>query len=69
MRPIKRRKKDKISVHYNTRRVGAFHKTITVYSNASNGVIRLQIKGKVLPAEDKALTAPTKKKLLLNTHK
>ena len=68
MGPIKRRRKDKISVHYNTRKVGAFHKTITVYSNASNGVVRLQIKGKVLPAQKKALTAPVKKKSLLNTH-
>ncbi len=51
--PIKKRKKDKISVHYNTKKVGAFNKTITVYSNASNAVERVQIKGKVLPNKKK----------------
>jgi hypothetical protein len=69
MGPIKRRKKDKISVHYNTRKVGPFHKTISVYSNAVNGLVKLEIKGKVLPEEAKANTPPVKKKSLLNTNK
>ncbi len=48
MSPIKKNRKDKILVHYDTKRVGAFHKTISVYSNASNSLVRIQIKGKVL---------------------
>ncbi len=55
MRPIKRNKKDKILVHYDTRKVGSFHKTITVYSNASNSLVRIQIKGKVLPKENNSI--------------
>ena len=49
MGAIKRRKTEKIKVSYNTKRIGKFHKTITVYSNASNPVVKLQIKGNVLP--------------------
>ncbi len=37
-----------IVVKYNTHRVGPFRKTITVYSNASNSVVILKIKGKVV---------------------
>lgn len=40
-----------IRVIYDTHRVGAFTKTLIVYSNASNSPIRLFIKGKVLPYE------------------
>ena len=36
-----------INVTYNTTRVGAFTKQITVYSNAKNGTIYLTIKGEV----------------------
>ncbi len=52
MSPIKRRRKDKILVHYDTKRIGLFHKTIIVYSNASNSLVELQIKGKVLPKKE-----------------
>ena len=46
--PIMPGKSDKIVVRYNTHRVGPFRKTITVYSNATNGVVILKIKGKVV---------------------
>jgi hypothetical protein len=40
-----------IRVIYDTHRVGAFSKTLIVYSNAANSPIRLFIKGRVLPLE------------------
>lgn len=40
-----------IGVKYATDRVGAFSKTVTVTSNASEASIVLKIKGKVLPGE------------------
>ncbi len=46
--PIMPGKSDKIVVKYNTHRAGPFRKTITVYSNASNNVVILKIKGKVV---------------------
>jgi hypothetical protein len=49
--PIKKGEKSSIQVGYNTRIVGSFTKTITVYSNASNSVVTLTIKGNVKPAE------------------
>jgi len=51
--PILPGKGDVIKVTYATNRVGPFNKTVTVYSNASNNAIKLQIKGKVVaePAE------------------
>lgn len=49
--PIKKGEKSSIKVGYNTRIVGSFTKTITVYSNASNPVVTLTIKGNVKPAE------------------
>ncbi len=36
-------------VKYETDRIGAFSKTVTVTSNASEGTVILKIKGKVLP--------------------
>ncbi len=38
-----------IGVKYATDRIGAFSKTVTVTSNASEGTVVLKIKGKVLP--------------------
>ena len=67
--PIKRRRKDKIKVHYNTRKVGSFHKTINVYSNASNSLVKLQIKGKVLAKKDIHKTGPIKKKSITSIEK
>jgi len=45
--PFKRRKQGTITIKYNTHIVGAFSKTIRVYSNASNSPVVLTIKGKV----------------------
>lgn len=48
-----------IKVKYDTKRVGNFSKTITVQSNATNGTVTLQIKGKVGPKPTEQ-TQPTK---------
>jgi len=47
-KPIMPGQSDKIVVKYNTHRAGPFRKTITVYSNATNNVVILKIKGKVV---------------------
>ncbi len=49
--PIKKGEKASVKVGYNTRLVGPFTKTITVYSNAGNSTVTLTIKGTVSPAE------------------
>lgn len=49
--PIAKGKKSQISVKYDTKRVGAFTKTITVTSNVSEPII-LTIKGTVLPQKE-----------------
>ena len=49
-----------ITVKYDTNRMGNFHKTVTVQSNASNKTVVLTIKGKVMNHESKPST-PTKK--------
>jgi len=46
--PIMPGKTGKITVKYNTHRPGPFRKTVTVYSNATNNVVILKIKGKVV---------------------
>lgn len=45
--PINSGEKGSIKVNYDTHRVGAFAKSIYVYSNAENGVKKLMISGKV----------------------
>jgi len=52
--PVKRGHKAAVKVGYNTRLVGPFTKTITVFSNASNSTVTLTIKGTVTPAEKPA---------------
>jgi hypothetical protein len=47
--PILPGKSAKIKVKYDTNRVGGIYKTVTVNSNAKNGVITLTIKGNVKP--------------------
>lgn len=48
-----------ITVKYDTNRMGNFHKTVTVNSNATNKTVVLTIKGQVMnPATQK--TTPTK---------
>ena len=49
--PIMPGESAEIGVKYATDRVGAFSKTVTVTSNASEASIVLKIKGKVLPSE------------------
>ncbi len=55
--PVKPGKKSEISVKYDTKRVGAFTKTITITSNVSDPII-LTIRGTVLP-EATTTPAPT----------
>lgn len=47
--PIKEGEQGVIKVSYDTQRVGTFMKSIYVYSNASNGVQKLYIRGTVKP--------------------
>lgn len=47
--PIMPGESSEIKVKYNTHIIGNFRKTITVRSNADNGVVVLQISGKVVP--------------------
>ena len=49
--PVKTGKHGSIRVSYDTHRTGAFNKSIYVYSNATNGVQRLMISGKVNPSD------------------
>ena len=46
--PILPGKSEVIKVTYTTNRVGPFNKSVTIYSNASNNPVKLQIKGKVV---------------------
>lgn len=48
--PVQPGKKSKISVKYDTKRVGDVNKTITVTTNVQTEPIVLTIKGKVMPA-------------------
>ncbi len=45
--PLKKKKKDIIHVKYDSKRIGSFHKTVTIYSNAENSSVVLTIKGKI----------------------
>lgn len=47
-RPIMPGESAEMKVKYDTKRIGAFSKSITIYSNASEKVKMLKIKGKVL---------------------
>lgn len=53
--PVKAGETGILKVTYDTYRVGAFTKSITVYSNASNSPNRLFIKGRVIPPEQNAV--------------
>jgi len=46
--PIAKNKTGVIAVKYDTKRIGVFTKTITVYSNSKNSPIKLIIKGEVI---------------------
>ncbi len=45
--PIAKKQKETIKVKYDTKRQGKFHKSITVYCNATNSPVKLIIKGEV----------------------
>jgi len=47
--PVKPGQRGSVTVEYNTKLVGAFNKTVVVYSNANNSPVRLEIRGKVNP--------------------
>lgn len=49
--PVKKGKSAKVKISYDSKRVGAFTKTITVTSNAKNDPVSLTIKGEVDPLE------------------
>jgi len=53
--PIRKGKKGVIKVHYDTKRVGGFTKTITVFSNVGDPIV-LTIKGTVLSPSDSPVT-------------
>ena len=53
--PIRKGKKGVIKVHYDTKRVGGFTKTITVFSNVGDPIV-LTIKGAVLSPSDSPVT-------------
>lgn len=48
--PIEPGKGGSITVEYNTAQAGTFMKSVYVYSSAANSPVKLQIKGKVIPA-------------------
>jgi len=56
--PLMPGQSDTVKVKYDTKRLGSFHKSITITSNASNPTVVLKIKGKVVP--EPAETMPTK---------
>lgn len=49
--PIEPGSSGQITVKYNTALTGTFLKSIYVYSTAANSPVKLQVKGKVAPAE------------------
>lgn len=46
--PVKRNKKGTITAKYNTKSVGKFHKTVSVFFEGEPQAIQLEIKGEVL---------------------
>lgn len=59
--PIMKGQTGVIKVHYDTKRTGAFTKTVTLNSNAKTDPKVLTIKGVVEPPEDVESTMPLKK--------
>ncbi len=58
--PIAPGEEGEIQVKYDTNRMGNFHKTVTVQSNATNQTVVLTIKGQVMNPEARE-TTPEKK--------
>ncbi len=65
-RPIMPGETAEIGVKYATNRVGAFSKTITLYSNASEKTKMLKVKGKVLAGSAKPKETLEKPKSLMS---
>lgn len=65
-RPIMPGETAEIGVKYATNRVGSFSKTITLYSNASEKVKMLKVKGKVLGGATKPKQSLEKPKSILS---
>ena len=61
--PIMPGKEGEIKIKYATNRIGAFSKTVTIFSNASEPTIRIPVKGKVLKP---ASTVEKKKTMVSN---
>ena len=57
--PIGPGETSEIQVKYDTNRVGPIRKTITVYSNASEPIYSLKIKGKILAGDGKSVLEKT----------
>ncbi len=55
--PIKKRNKGKVTITYDTRRVGNFSKSIYVYTNKSDQPVLLRVKGTVLSPTTEDTTA------------
>ena len=51
--PVESGDSARIIVSYNTAQAGAFSKSVYVYSSAANSPVKLQIKGRVVPSEEK----------------
>lgn len=50
--PIAKKTKSYIRIRYDSKKIGKFSKTITVYSNAVNSPTQIMIKGEVMPEKD-----------------
>ena len=61
--PIMPGEKGEIKIKYATNRVGAFSKTVTIFSNATEPTVRVAVKGKVLKPE--TTSAVEKKKSMV----
>lgn len=57
--PVAPGEKGEIAVHYDTNRMGQFHKTVTVQSNAKSATKVITIKGNVEPKPE-TVTTPVK---------
>lgn len=52
--PIMKGEQATIKVQYDTKKIGSFSKSVTVYSNSSNNPVVLRIKGKVVDQDQAA---------------
>ena len=50
--PLQKRKKGILGVKYDSKRLGHFRKTITVYSNAKNSPVVISIEGTIIKKEE-----------------